>query len=140
MYRLNKTFPAKTPIMKKPSKNPIKLECSLSVPVTKPIEVNTEILIRAKEIPTMVNNSLKNQKSLANGITKHIQLTSSKAISMEFLMPILGRNEARMKEHMAIGRSLNPSNTLAEDFEIPKFCCTCKITVPTEFRRMAKTK
>ncbi|CAD0221099.1 conserved protein of unknown function [Chryseobacterium sp. JV274] len=59
---------------------------------------------------------------------------------MDFLIPILGRNEARMNEHIAMGRSLNPSKTLAEDFEIPKFCCTCRMTVPTEFRRMAKTK
>jgi hypothetical protein len=35
------------------------------------------------------------------------------------LIPIFGRNDARMKEHIAIGRSLNPSSTLAEDFEIP---------------------
>ena len=43
-----------------------------------------------------------------------------------------------MKEQIAIGRSLKPSRTLAEDFEIPKFCCTCKITVPTEFSKIAK--
>jgi len=77
---------------------------------------------------------------LAKGITKHIQLTKSKAISIDLLIPILGKNEARMKEQIAIGRSLKPSRTLAEDLEIPKFCCICKITVPTEFRRIAKTK
>jgi hypothetical protein len=44
----------------------------------------TEILINAKETPTMVNNNLKNQKSLAKGITKHIQLTRNKAVSIEF--------------------------------------------------------
>lgn len=126
--------------MKNPSRNPIKLECSLSPLVTKPIEVKTEILIKAKETPTIANNNLKIQKSLENGITKHIILTKSNAVSIEFLIPILGRNEARMKEQIAMGRSLNPSNTLADDFEIPKFCCTCKITVPTEFRRIAKTK
>jgi hypothetical protein len=126
--------------MKKPSRNPIKLECSLSVSVTSPIEVKTEILIKAKETPTVANNNLKTQKVLVNGITKHIQLTSNKAINIDFLIPILGRKEARMNEHMAMGRSLKPSKTLAEDFEIPKFCCTCRITVPTEFRRMAKTK
>jgi len=126
--------------MKKPSRNPIKLECSLSVLVTKPIEVKTDILIKAKETPTIANNILKNQKALAKGITKHMQLTRNKAISIEFLIPILGRNEARMNEQMAMGRSLKPSRTLADDFEIPKFCCTCKITVPTEFRRIAKTK
>ncbi|CAI8729475.1 hypothetical protein EMIT036CA2_10439 [Chryseobacterium sp. IT-36CA2] len=126
--------------MKKPSKNPIKLECSLSVSVTSPIEVKTDILINANETPTVANNNLNTQKSLVNGITKHIQLTSNKAVSIDFLIPIFGRNEARMKEHMAIGRSLKPSKMLAEDFEIPKFCCTCRITVPTEFRRIAKTK
>jgi hypothetical protein len=126
--------------MKKPSRNPIKLECSLSVSVTNPIEVKTEILIKAKETPTVANNNLKTQKALVNGITKHIQLTRNKAINIDFLIPILGRNEARMNEHIAMGRSLKPSKTLAEDFEIPKFCCTCRITVPTEFRRMAKTK
>jgi len=126
--------------MKNPSRNPIKLECSLSVSVTNPIEVKTEILIKAKETPTVANNNLKTQKVLVNGITKHIQLTRNKAINMDFLIPILGRNEARMNEHIAMGRSLNPSKTLAEDFEIPKFCCTCRITVPTEFRRIAKTK
>ena len=126
--------------MKNPSRNPIKLECSLSVSVTNPIEVKTEILIKAKETPTVANNSLKTQKVLVNGIIKHIQLTRNKAINMDFLIPILGRNEARMNEHIAMGRSLNPSKTLAEDFEIPKFCCTCRMTVPTEFRRMAKTK
>ena len=110
--------------MKNPSKNPIKLECSLSVSVTRPIEVKTEIFIRAKEIPTMAKSSLKNQKSLEKGITKHIQLTKNKAISIEFLIPILGKNEAKINEHIAIGRSLKPSRTLAEDFEIPKFCCT----------------
>jgi hypothetical protein len=104
------------------------------------MDVKTEIFIKAKEIPTMVNNNLKNQKSFAKGITKHIQLTKNKAISIDFLIPILGKNEARIKEQMAIGRSLKPSKTLAEDFEIPKFCCICKITVPTEFKRMAKTK
>ena len=108
--------------MKKPSKKPIKLESSLSVSVTKPIEVKTEILINAKETPTIANNNLKNQKSSVNGITKHIPLTRNNAISIEFLIPILGRNDARMKEQIAIGRSLNPSNTLADDFEIPKFC------------------
>jgi hypothetical protein len=126
--------------MKNPSRNPIKLECSLSVSVTNPIEVKTEILIKAKETPTVANNNLKTQKVLVNGITKHIQLTRNKAINMDFLIPILGRNEARMNEHIAMGRSLNPSKTLAEDFEIPKFCCTCRMTVPTEFRRIAKTK
>jgi hypothetical protein len=118
----------------------MKLECSLSVSVTRPIDVNTEIFIKANETPTMVNNNLKNQKSLAKGMTKHIQLTRKRAINIEFLIPIFGRNDARINEHMAIGRSLKPSRILAEDFEIPKFCCTCRITVPTEFRRMAKTK
>jgi hypothetical protein len=51
---------------------------------TRPIEVNNEILISAKETPTMANNNLKNQKSLANGITKHIPLTRNKAVSIEF--------------------------------------------------------
>lgn len=118
----------------------MKLECSLSVSVTSPIEVKTDILIRAKETPTIANSILKNQKAFAKGITKHMQLTKSNAINIDFLIPIFGKNEARINEHMAIGRSLNPSSTLAEDFEIPKFCCTCKITVPTEFRRIAKTK
>ena len=126
--------------MKNPSRNPIKLECSLSVSVISPIEVKTDILINAKETPTVANNNLNTQKSLVKGITKHIQLTSNKAVSIDFLIPIFGRNEARMKEHRAIGRSLKPSSTLAEDFEIPKFCCTCRMTVPTEFRRIAKTK
>ena len=126
--------------MKNPSRNPIKLECSLSVFVTNPIEVKTDILIKAKETPTVANNNLKTQKVLVNGITKHIQLTRNKAINIDFLIPILGRNEARMNEQIAMGRSLNPSKTLAEDFEIPKFCCTCRMTVPTEFRRIAKTK
>jgi len=110
--------------MKNPSRNPIKLECSLSVSVTNPIEVKTDILIRANETPTVANNNLKTQKELVNGIIKHILLTSNRAISIDFRIPILGRNEARMNEHMAIGRSLKPSRTLAEDFEIPKFCCT----------------
>jgi hypothetical protein len=35
------------------------------------------------------------------------------------LIPIFGRNDARMNEQIAIGRSLKPSRTLAEDFEIP---------------------
>ena len=126
--------------MKNPSRNPIKLECSLSVSVTSPIDVKTDILINANDTPTVANNNLNTQKSLVKGITKHMQLTRNKAISIDFLIPIFGRNEARMKEHMAIGRSLKPSKMLAEDFEIPKFCCTCRITVPTEFRRMAKTK
>lgn len=99
--------------MKKPSRNPIRLECSLSVSVTKPIDVNTEILIKAKEIPTMANSNLKNQNSFAKGITKHIQLTRKSAISIEFLIPILGKNEAKINEQIAIGRSLKPSRTLA---------------------------
>ena len=126
--------------MKKPSRKPIKLECSLSVLVTSPMDVKTEILINAKETPTMANNNLKNQNAFEKGMIKHIPLTRKRAISMEFLIPILGKNEARIKEQIAIGRSLKPSKTLAEDFEIPKFCWTCRITVPTEFRRMAKTK
>jgi hypothetical protein len=48
--KLNKTFPCQYPDHKKPSRNPIKLECSLSVFVTKPIEVKTEILINAKKL------------------------------------------------------------------------------------------
>lgn len=126
--------------MKKPSRYPIKLECSLSVLVTNPIEVKTEILINAKEIPTMVNSNLKNQKSLAKGITKHIQLTKNNPINIDFLIPIFGKNDAKINEQIAIGKSLKPSKTLAEDFVIPKFCCICKITVPTEFKRIAKTK
>jgi hypothetical protein len=104
------------------------------------MDVKTEIFIKAKEIPTIVNKSLKNQKSFAKGIIKHMQLTKNKAINIEFLIPILGKNDAKINEQMAIGRSLKPSKTLAEDFEIPKFCCICKITVPTEFKRIAKTK
>lgn len=104
------------------------------------MEVKTEILINAKETPTMVNNSLKNQKALEKGITKHMQLTKNRAINIEFLIPIFGKKDAKMNEQIAIGRSLKPSKTLAEDFEIPKFCCICKITVPTEFKRIAKTK
>lgn len=104
------------------------------------MEVKTEIFINAKDIPTIVKSNLKNQKELEKGIKKHIQLTKNKPINIEFLIPILGRNEAKINEQIAIGRSLNPSKTLAEDFEIPKFCCTCKITVPTEFNRIAKTK
>lgn len=83
----------------------MKLECSLSVLVTRPIEVKTEIFIRANETPTIVKSNLKNQKSLEKGITKHIQLTRKSAVSMAFLIPILGRNEAKMKEQIAIGRS-----------------------------------
>lgn len=86
------------------------------------MDVKTEIFINAKEIPTIANNNLKNQKPFEKGITKHIQLTRKSAISIEFLIPIFGKNDARMNEHMAMGRSLNPSRTLAEDFEIPKFC------------------
>lgn len=104
------------------------------------MEVKTEILINAKEIPTIVNRSLKNQKLLAKGIIKHMQLTKNNAINIEFLIPIFGKNDAKMNEQIAIGRSLKPSKTLAEDFDIPKFCCICRITVPTEFNRMAKTK
>lgn len=88
------------------------------------MEVKTDIFINAKEIPTMANKSLKNQKSLEKGITKHMQLTRNKAISIEFLIPILGKKDAKIKEQIAMGKSLKPSNTLAEDFEIPKFCCT----------------
>lgn len=140
MKRLKSKLPANTPIIKNPSKNPIKLECSLSVSVTNPIDVKTETFIKAKEIPTIVKSNLKNQKSFAKGITKHIQLTKKSAISIEFLIPILGKKEANKKEQIAIGRSLKPSKILAEDFEIPKFCCICKITVPTELRRIANTK
>ncbi len=86
------------------------------------MDVKTEIFINAKEIPTIENNNLKNQKSFEKGITKHIQLTRKSAINMEFLIPIFGKKEARMNEQIAMGRSLNPSRTLAEDFEIPKFC------------------
>lgn len=104
------------------------------------MEVKTDIFINANEIPTMANSILKDQKLFEKGITKHIQLTKNKAINIDFLIPIFGKNEAKIKEQIAIGRSLKPSKTLAEDFEIPKFCCTCKITVPTEFKRIAKTK
>lgn len=86
------------------------------------MDVKTEIFINANEIPTIENNNLKNQKSFEKGITKHIQLTRKSAINMEFLIPIFGKKEARMNEQIAMGRSLNPSRTLAEDFEIPKFC------------------
>lgn len=113
MNKLKSTFPIKTPTIKNPSRNPIKLECSLSVSVTKPMEVKTEILIKAKEIPTIAKSSLKNQKSFAKGITKHIQLTKKSAMSIEFLIPILGKNDAKINEQMAIGRSLKPSKTLA---------------------------
>ena len=99
--------------MKKPSKKPIKLACSLSVLVTSPIEVKTEILIKAKEIPTIKNNNLKNQNALAKGITKHIQPTKTNAISIDFLIPILGKKDAIRKETIAIGKSLKPSKTLA---------------------------
>lgn len=104
------------------------------------MDVKTEIFINAKETPTTQNKILKNQKALANGITKHITLTENSAIIIDFLMPILGKKEARRKEQIAIGRSLKPSKILAADFEIPKFCCTCKITVPTELSKIAKTK
>ncbi|WP_231433784.1 MULTISPECIES: hypothetical protein [unclassified Chryseobacterium] len=77
---------------------------------------------------------------MENAITKHIQLTTNNAINIEFLIPIFGKNDAKINEQMAIGKSLKPSRTLAEDLEIPKFCCTCKMTVPTEFKRIAKTK
>ena len=99
--------------MKKPSKNPMKLACSLSLFVTRPMEVKTEIFISAKETPTTRNNTLKNQKAFAKGITKHMQPTNNKAANIDFLMPNLGKNEAMRKETIAMGKSLNPSKTLA---------------------------
>jgi hypothetical protein len=42
------------------------------------------------------------------------------------LIPIFGRNDARMNEQIAIGRSLKPSRTLAEDFEIPNSAAPVK--------------
>ena len=104
------------------------------------MDVKTEILMSAKEIPTTANNILKYQKASVKGMMKQKILTNPKAISIEFLMPILGKNEATKKEQIAIGKSLNPSKTLAWDFEISKFCCTCKITVPTELSKIANTK
>jgi hypothetical protein len=87
-----------------------------------PMDVNTEILINANEIPTTQNSILKYQNALANGIRKHITLTRASAISIDFFSPILGRKDAKRKEQIAIGRSLKPSRILASDFEIPKFC------------------
>ena len=99
----------------------------------------TEIFIRANETPTIVKSNLKTRNHWKRHNKTHTTHQKS-AVSIAFLIPILGRNEAKMKEQIAIGRSLKPSRTLAEDFEIPKFCCTCKITVPTEFSKIAKTK
>jgi hypothetical protein len=58
----------------------------------------------------MVNNNLKTknhwQKALQNTYSYQKQ-----SISIEFLIPIFGRNDARMNEQIAIGRSLKPSRT-----------------------------
>lgn len=121
---LKRTFPTRTPIIKKPSRNPMMLECSLSLSVINPIAVKTEILISANEIPTTQNNILKYQKASASGIRKHMMLTRANAISIDLFSPILGRKDARRKEQIAIGKSLKPSKILASDFEMPKFCCT----------------
>ena len=102
--------------------------------------VKTEIFIRANEIPTTQNNNLKNQKALEKGIIKHMAVTNANAIIIDLFRPIFGRNDASKNEQIAMGKSLKPSNTLALDLEMPKFCCICKITIPTELSSMANKK
>ena len=83
--KLNKILPKSTPIIKVPSSNPIKLECSFMSLVIKPIVANTDTLIKAKEIPTVKKSNLKCQKLSAKGMINDITLTNAKAISIAFL-------------------------------------------------------
>ena len=116
------------------------LECSFSSFEIRPMVVKTEIFIRANEIPTTQNNSLKYQNALENGMMKHMTVTNANAIIIALFRPIFGRNDASKNEQIAMGKSLKPSKTLALDLEMSKFCCICKITVPTELSSMANKK
>jgi hypothetical protein len=67
----------------------------LSESVTKPMEVKTEILINAKETPTMVNSNLKNQKFIGKRHYKTHTAHQNKAISIDLLIPILGKKRSQ---------------------------------------------
>jgi hypothetical protein len=62
------------------------------------------------------NNILKYQKSLAKGMTAQVIVTNNSPISIDRFRPIFGNNEANKNDAIAIGKSLNPSKTLAADF------------------------
>jgi hypothetical protein len=101
---------------------------------------NTAILISAKETPMTKNRILKYQNPFVKGVIKQKIETKAKPNNIDFFNPILGKKEAKIKEAMAIGISLNPSKTLALPLETSMLRCTCNMTVPTLFNRNAKTK
>ena len=126
--------------MKTASRIFMKLPCSFALFVIIPMVAKTEIFMSANEIPTDKNSNLKYQNSSANGTMLQIAATIARAISMAFLSPIFGKKEAKTKDVIAIGMSLKPSRMAAESLAIPKFCCTCNITRPTLFSKIANTK
>jgi hypothetical protein len=105
-----------------------------------PMVANADTFIKAKETPITKNNNLKYQNPLVIGITAQIMVTINNAINIDFFKPIFGKKEANKKEAKAIGKSLKPSKTEASALEISKLRCICKITVPTLFNKIAKTK
>ena len=70
----------------------------------------------------------------------HAAETIAKAMSMDRLYPIRGKNDAIKNETIAMGMSLNNSNVLACNSSTPYTFCDFKITIPTLLSRMAKTK
>ena len=118
----------------------MKLECSFESLVMSPMVAYTVTLMSAKETPTIKNNNLKYQKSSAKGMRKQPAATIASAASMEFFKPNFGRKEASKNEAMAIGKSLNPSRTLAADFVTSKFNCICKMTAPTLFEQNSENE
>jgi hypothetical protein len=67
-------------------------------------------------------------------------VTMARPASIEFLYPILGRKDAIKNETRAMGRSLNNSKVLAATSSTPYTFCDFRITMPTLFSKMAKTK
>lgn len=116
------------------------LACFFSVSLVIPMAAKVEILIIAKDTPILKNKTLKYQNAPIKGRIKVDTVTMPKPINMDRFKPIRGRNEANKNEAIAIGISLKPSRILASALEISKCLCTWRITVPTEFNNMAKTK
>src|ERR1700683_3110910 len=106
--------------MKKDSIKLIILICSLSFLVIRPIVPKTDILIRAKQQPVTAKSNFTAIKVLTIGRAKQVKVMSAKAISIDFLYPILLIKEARVNEATAILMSLKASSMAAEDSNTPK--------------------
>ena len=94
----------------------------------------------AKLEPIAANNNLVMPKLAVKGINKQVMVIKPSAINIALLYPILVIYDETKKETIAMLRSLNASKTEAAPSVTEKLFCTCRITVPTLFNKIAKTK